>query len=226
MGAVVQNFTSTFFGGGLQSPNMTDRWFINDLAGTPIVSYSFGNGLEVTDQINGLAYSSDGTSTPVFRSNDSAFISFCRTLHCRALMGVPAEINDPSEGAAVVQYVEGTLGFHPYYWGIGNEPQGWTHYGIPWTKWRTTDNSTITPLGYAKLVQRYVSAMRAVDPTMRIIGIESADGGQGYDSQWLDEVAIVDGSNLSAVAIHPYPGGRGAPNSTVSDFYSTLWNPL
>ena len=137
-------------------------------------------------------------------------------------MSVPAEINNTSMDAATVLYIEQTLGFHPDYWAIGNEPQGWTHFNIPWTRWQNSDASNTTPLQYAREVQQIVAAVRGVDPVARFIGIESADGGAWNNSQWLDEVATVDGPNLTALAIHPYPDGMGPLNPTNASFFAGL----
>jgi hypothetical protein len=224
VGGTVANVSASFFAAVVQSPNITDPWFWDRLNATPFSTFLFGNGVEGVDQINGLSYASNGTSMPLYRSNDSDFIHFCEVTHCQSIMGVPAEINNTTEAAATVRFVEETLGYHPAYWTIGNEPQGWTHFGIPWTKWQTGDAVTPTPLQYAQLVQRYVAAMRGADPNIRIIGIESADGGSWFDSPWLDAVAALDGPNLTAVAIHPYPDGVGTAGSNLTGFFASLTN--
>lgn len=224
VGAVVANFTPSFFQVVIQTPNLTSPWLWPLVNATPFTYYYFGGSVEVTDQLTGVAYADNGSALPPTRSNDSNFVAFCRTIHCHAIMSVPAEINNTSMVVATVLYVEQTLGFHPDYWQIGNEPQGWTHYDIPWANWSLADTANVTPLQYARDVQTDVAAMRAVDPGIRIIGIGSADGGAWFDSDWLDTVAAVDGRNLSALAIHPYPGGLGPANPTLAGFYSGLSN--
>ncbi len=120
-----------------------------------------------------------------------------------------------------VQYVEQTLGFHPSYWEIGNEPTAWTHFAIPWDRWSTSDNSTPTPLEYAQMVQKYVLAVRSVDPTAQILGIQS-DAGSPFRSAWFTTLMEIDGPNLSAVAYHSYTGGVGVPGETLPQFFATL----
>lgn len=221
-GAPAGTVASSFFQLDLQTPNLTSPWLPNLLNETPFTYYSFGDAGETTDQVTNTQYAPNGTALPPSKANDSNFVAFCEPIHCHSIMSVPAEINNTTMDAATVAYIEDTLGFHPDYWAIGNEPQGWTHFNIPWTEWQTTDASNITPLAYAREVQRIVLAIRSVDPTARIIGIESADGGSWNNSEWLDEVAAVDGPNLSAVAIHPYPDGTGPTDPTNASFFAGL----
>lgn len=226
IGSPVANLTPAFFQLVLQTPNLTKPWLWASLNATPFHYYEFGNAAEVTDQVNDTTYADNGTVLPPSQSNDSNFVAFCRAVSCHAIMAVPTEIDSPSAAVATVRYVEQTLHFTPEYWMLGGEPQGWTHYGIPWTSWSDSDASTPTPLEYAQEVQRYVSALRAADPGVRLIGIESADGGKWFDSAWLDEVALVDGRNLTALAIHPYPDGIGSSSANLSSFYQSVANPL
>jgi hypothetical protein len=191
---------------------------------TPFVSFRFSPAGEATNQVLSLTYSPNGVPTPVYAETDAEFVTWCRWVSCQATMMVPAEIDNPSEAAATVRYVEQTLHFHPVYWAIGNEPQQWTHWGIHWAKWRSTDHSTPTAEQYALEVQKYVKAMRAVDPKIRIIGIESVVGGS-LGGAWIKDVVAVDGPNLSAIAYHAYPLGSGSGPASLSAFYHALANP-
>ncbi len=226
VGGALGNVTAAFFQLVLQTPNLTQPTLWSTLNATPFDTFQFGNAAEVTNQVTGVPYADNGSALPPTPSNDSNFVRFCRTLHCHAVMAVPAEIDNVSMAVATVRYVEKTLNFTPDDWIVGGEPQGWTHWGIPWTSWRTSDHSAPTPLEYARELQQYVTALRAYDPTIRLIGIESADGGMWYNSSWLYEVALVDGPNLTAVAIHPYPDGVGTAGANLTSFYETLSNPL
>jgi hypothetical protein len=221
-GPVVASVSPSFFQLDIQTPNLTSPWLTSLLNETPFTYYSFGDAGESTNQVTDTAYASNGSVLAPSKSNDTNFIAFCREIHCHSIMSVPAEINNTSMDAATVAYIEDTLGFHPDYWGIGNEPQAWTHYNIPWPEWQPTDASNTTPLAYAREVQQIVLAIRSVDPNARIIGIESADGGSYNNSAWLDEVGAIDGPNLSAVAIHPYPDGTGPTDPTNASFYAGL----
>jgi hypothetical protein len=193
--------------------------------GTPFVSFRFTPQGEATDQIHSVVYNQSGVGSPVYDESDSAFISGCKALDCAATMMVPAEIDNPAEAAATVLYVEKNLSFHPEYWAIGNEPQQWTHWGIPWSQWRPSDHSSPTPMAYALEVQQYVIAMRAADPMAKLIGIESVVGGT-TDAAWFRDLVQVDGPNISAVAYHAYPGGNGSVPGSLANFYGSLSNPV
>lgn len=194
---------------------------------TPFVSFRFAPQGEATDQIHNLTYTptmDGGIAAYSYNETDLQFVDWCRWITCQATMMVPAEIDNASEAAATVRYVEQALGFRPEYWAIGNEPQEWTHWGIPWIDWRPTDDSSPTPMQYALEVQQYVVAMKAVDPTIRIIGIESVLGGT-IESSWFRDLVAIDGANLSAVSYHAYPDGSGSGPGSLAGFFAGLTNP-
>jgi hypothetical protein len=184
---------------------------------TPISTYRFDGGVDTTNQSTDTGYTDLGTT---FTSglDDAGFVTWCRWTHCRAVMGVPAETNNPGAAAATIRYVEQTLGFHPDYWSIGNEPGAWTHYGIPWTKWSVLDHSSCDAVCYAKDVQRLVPVLKKVDPAARIIGIQDSYCG---DDPYLREIVAVDGPNLSAIACHMYPASQFVV-PTLDQFYGAL----
>jgi hypothetical protein len=191
---------------------------------TPLTIFRFTPQGEATNQITGLTYTNSGVADPALGFTDPEFVSWCEWTKCQAVMMVPAEINSTAIAVATVEYVENVLGFHPAYWAVGNEPQEWTHFGIPWAQWQITDESGITPLGYAQLVVRYAQALRAVDPQIRIIGLESAVGGPAAGG-WFQNVSRVAGPYISAIAYHAYPGGNGTAQSTLQSFYAAIGNP-
>ena len=225
IGAPAGQVNSSFFGVNVHVVGYGAISLPTQVSGTPFVSFRFSPQGEATDQIHSITYSQSGVGSPVFEESDSAFVSGCEALGCRATMMVPAEIDNPAEAAATVAYVEQNLSFHPQYWAIGNEPQQWVHWGIPWSQWRPSDDSSPSPMEYALEVQRYVAAIRSVDPSARVIGIESVIGGT-TDAAWFRDVVTVDGPNLSAVAYHAYPGGNGSVSGTPANFDSSLTNPL
>jgi hypothetical protein len=125
----------------------------------------------------------------------------------------------------VVSYTENTLGFHPAYWEIGNEPQLWRQYNYSWKQW-PTQNATLpvnktTPMGYALLVRNYTIAMRAADPTIRIIGLPAAGRPDPYPVEdWVAPVVAIDGPNITGIAYHDYPAGKTV--TTLQNFYAAI----
>jgi PKD repeat protein len=165
-------------------------------------------------------YSDAGQPSKGCALNISALKSWCysTTPHCHAILTLPGENNNSAMDAAVAKWVVQTIGFQPDYWNIGNEPMGWTHYGIPFAKWRTTDNSTPTPLAYAFDVKAAIKAVLAVDPAAKFIGVEAACQ---CNTVWFQDVAKIDGSSIAAIAYHTYPS-LGLTSETLQQFYEPL----
>jgi hypothetical protein len=180
---------------------------------------------DLTDSYNMTANRvyGDGNTWYSPPTNERAFIAWCRSVHCHALLGLPAEIDSPSTAAYEVAYTERTLGFFPDYWEIGNEPALWQHFGVPWSQWTASQKQNATPVPFARLVQRYVAAIHGVDPSARIVGLSGLGSGARGETTWIRAVVGLNGANLSAVAIHVYPAGNtNALTGTLSQFYSSL----
>jgi hypothetical protein len=185
-------------------------------------------GGAVADRYNisaNVIYNDTGTyySPP---TNITTFVQWCRSVGCQAILGLPAEIDEPATAAYYVHYVEQVVGFTPAYWEIGNEPAVWTHYGIPWSKWATTQNLNITPAPYAQLVHDYIAAIRAVDSHAHLVALGGLGTGAWGETTWIQATVGLNGPNLSAISIHVYPaGGPGPLAPTLAQFYWTLDTP-
>lgn len=190
-----------------------------------VVRYVVWPGGAIADRYDAVAnklYSTSGSvSTPT--SNEAQFVAGCRAIGCHAILQVPAEIDQPSVGAAMIKYTLDNLSFTPDYIEIGNEPALWTHFGTPWSNWGSGSSGNATPATYAKVVQQYIIAIRAVDPTARFVGLPGVGQGASPEPAWLSATVQLNGPNLSAVGIHVYPGGSSSPSSpTLSQFYAQL----
>jgi hypothetical protein len=194
------------------------------LRGTPI-SYARWPGGQVgerLDALHGIVYGDQGTTTPA-ASNLSEFVAWCRSTGCRSILQLPLEIDNASYAAQEVGYVTRTLGFEPSYWELGNEPAGWTHFGIPWTMWNTLQNSSPTDVQYAEEVHGYIAAIRAVDASARFLGLGGFGEGAAGVPAWLQELASVDGANLSGYSLHVYPAGNASNvSASLGGFFGTL----
>ncbi len=182
-------------------------------------------GGAVVDRYNVSAntiYNDDGTSY-LPPTNVSEFAQWCRSVSCRAIVGLPAEINDPATAAYYVRYIEQTVGFIPDSWEIGNEPAVWTHFGSSWSTWTVTQNTNATPSGYAQLLHRYIAAIRSVDATAHIVAIGGLGTGAWGETSWIQAAVRSNGPNLSAISIHVYPAGGSTPSAvTTQQFFATL----
>ncbi|WP_432102022.1 cellulose binding domain-containing protein [Streptomyces sp. bgisy091] len=117
----------------------------------------------------------------------------------------------PEEAAGWVRYANVTKDYGAKYWEIGNEIYGNGHYG---SGWEHDDHEDKSPKEYARQVRAYASAMKAVDPTVKIGAVLTTPGewpdgvvGPGDSGDWnhtvLPEVADV----IDFVSVHWYAGG-------------------
>jgi hypothetical protein len=192
---------------------------------TPLTTLRWPGGA-TGDEYNYTAnrlYNNNG-SYYVPPTNESDFIAFCRSVQCDAILQLPGEIDDPSTAAYYVSYTVHTLHFTPAYWEIGNEPALWTHFGIAWTRWTTTQALNATPGSYAAVVHSYIAAIRAVDPQASFIGLSGVGTGGYHETTWIRATVALNGPNLSAVAIHVYPAGGSTTTAspTAATFYASL----
>jgi hypothetical protein len=191
---------------------------------TPFTWFRYGAGSDSCDPRTNLAYNNDGVASVGCAFNLSALKAWCdaRTTPCHVILGLPGENNNSALDAAIAAWIVNVVGLQPDYWSIGNEPTQWTHYGLPWSAWRTSDDRVPTALAYAWDVHAAIAAVRAVDPAARFIGIQAACY---CNSALLTEVAAVDGSEVNAFAYHLYPAPSVTTNETIASYLSPLAGP-
>jgi len=141
----------------------------------------------------------------------------------------------PQEAADWVRYANVTKGYGVKYWEIGNEVYGNGHYGANWETDNHTDKS---PRGYATNFLQYASAMKAVDPTIKIGAVLTTPGywpdgivGSGDSADWNDSVMSVVKNAADFGIFHLYPGGTSEADqltkpatlaSTISQFKADM----
>ena len=115
----------------------------------------------------------------------------------------------PQEAAGWVHYANITKGYGVKYWEIGNEVYGNGYYG---NGWETDDHASKSPATYAQNVIQYASAMKAVDPSIKIGAVVTLPGnwpdsvvGSGDDGDWNKIVLSAAGSAIDFVIVHWYP---------------------
>lgn len=217
IGPLVAHPYGGFWSVVLQGGHLLNSTLAAAFNATPFVLIRYGGGVDESNVSNGCTYTDSGVCGRL-KLNYSNFATFCGWVRCRSILGVPGEPDDPGLAADTVRYVERTIGFTPTFWSIGNEPEAWTHFGIPLPHWRTSDRSTPTGLAYATAVGRLSKAIRSVDPHAEIIGDQDAQTGSVLS--FYRELALLDNGAISAVAFHSYPGRRGPPVPNVAGFLS------
>jgi hypothetical protein len=213
--------TMNFWGANGQIGNVTPTHRVTRLVKeTPLSVFRFGSGMDNTNLTEGITYRTSGAHTPA--TNDLAEDwKFCESLtpKCTFIMQLPGETDSVGDITAAILYLH-SQGIYPQYFAIGNEPEGWIHFGIPWTSWHAKDRSTPTPIQYAQEVQTMIPTIRSLAPGAKIIGVES----QNCDNNsYIQEVALIDGPDITAIACHKYPADSEV-NSTagVQQFYNSL----
>jgi hypothetical protein len=131
------------------------------------------------------------------------------------------------------------------YWEIGNETFGAGYYGggnqyalnyaVPYDGTNRDDHPALSPAAYGQQVNTFVTAMKTVDPTIRVgavLATPPGDYGWSYadlndngvkeanEPYWNDEVLAQSANNIEFVSVHWYPSGSNsqilaAPRTTI-----------
>jgi hypothetical protein len=223
-GTVVRAINASFWGADVtpDRPLGTTETKAWSAAHLTLVRWPGGAFSDRFDVTHNRIYFDDGSYVAADTST-AQFVTWCKSLHCQAIVGLPGELNNASLAKSYVSYIENQLSFHPAFWEIGNEPALWDHFGIRWSHWTSSQEKNATPSTYATMVANYSAAIHAVDPKAKIIGLSGVGTGGHYDRSWITATVRKNGPVLAAVAIHVYPAGLGnVTDPTLSGFFSTL----
>ena len=120
----------------------------------------------------------------------------------------------PQEAAGWVQYANITQGYGVKYWEIGNEVYGNGYYG---SDWEADDHASKSPATYAANVVQYASAMKAVDPSIKVGAVLTLPGNwpdsvvaAGDSADWNKTVLSDAGGAIDFVIVHWYPSPTSA----------------
>ncbi|MEV8065910.1 cellulose binding domain-containing protein [Streptomyces sp. NPDC085995] len=120
----------------------------------------------------------------------------------------------PEEAAGWVRYANVTKKYGAKFWEVGNELYGNGHYG---SGWETDEHADRSPAAYAHGVLDYISAMKAVDPTIKVGAVLTTPGNwpdgvvaDGDAADWNHTVIPLVAGKADFVIVHWYPGGSDA----------------
>lgn len=212
----------TFFGVNIRNDATEPANAGTLLAASGITTLRYPGGIiaERTDLSTNTIYSYSG-GTSAARFGTASFVQLCESIRCHAIIELPVEIDSPSTAAHEVSYVEGTLGFHPAYWELGNEPAGWPCFGAAWSEWGSGCSGGTNPTQFAEVTLAYAQAIRAVDPAAQFIGLGGTGVGSGSNVEWLTPLETTAGHYLAAVSVHSYVDGTSG-GSTLASFFAGL----
>ena len=228
------NLSPLFYGVNIRADSPftnAEAGYLND-TDTLTWRYPGGNIAEVFNYTNGSKW--NGTTNVPVTNSVSNFIARCRSVHCNAILQLPAEINSTSTVTDYVSYVEQTLNFTPKVWEFGNEPSLWTNFARPiptngsdpnwpWANWGPTGGTNATPSTYAAIVPAIIQAIRLVDPSTPIDPLGGVGGGSANDSVWVYAVMKAAQQSASYISIHSYLGDPQAASNN-SSFYRPVYN--
>ena len=183
------------------------------VAATPATYVRFPGGLlsEELNYTSGVITAINGAQSKVSTST-AEFVAACKQIGCHAIMQLPGEIDSPATAAYDASYVVHTLDYQPAYWEIGNAPSGWTHFGVPWSEWKSKKGPTVTPEDFANEVHAYIAAVLKVDSSAKFLALGAGMGTPDYAKAWVEELVSVDGHQISGITVHSYiQGGPSKP---------------
>lgn len=196
----------------------TTTWSVNYWQWLP----AFGDDITGTDTLVAAlepgvmrigGYNNDAnTPQPFDNAQLDKAVAYARAIGAEPLLQVPhladtsGQPPTPATAAAMVTYANVTMGYGIKYFSVGNEPDLYADQG-------SLTDSTLpaipgyTAADYCASVSDFVAAMKAVDPTIKIVGPDLAykyQAGNGtYD--WLTPILTTCGDLFDVISIHRYP---------------------
>ncbi len=215
---------SAFWGVNIAAAQKFTTTDAANVAATPAKYLRFPGGVlgEEYNYTSGVLTSDSGGGTKTADTSVQEFITSCQSIHCHAILQLPAEIDQPKTAAYYASYVVNTLHFKPSYWEIGNAVQSWSHFDTPWSQWGTTSKTHINATLFAQELAKYITAVRAVVPGARIIALGLGMGHPNNDLEYITDVARVDGKNISGVSMHSYTSGSAPAHPTWAQLLANL----
>lgn len=168
-------------------------------------------------------------NTPT-ESEIDMLMSFCKQWGAEPFINVRLVDSTPAEAAEMVRYINIEKKYNVRFWGIGNEPDLFpTQVAM-----KRPDYS---PEQFASDWRLFAQAMKAVDPSIQLIGPEvsqfisnpTAEYGQKY-SDWLVAFLKTNADLVDIVSVHRYPFPKsmlgGAPTKEELRANAAEWDVL
>jgi hypothetical protein len=200
-----------------RKPRMT-TWSVNYWQWAP----SYGDYVTGTDALIAAVhpavmrvggYNNDAnTPDPFGDAQLDTAVAYARAIGAEPLIQVPRLANPdgtpptPDDAAAMVRYANVTKAYAIKYFSVGNEPDLYDAQGLP-TDATKPAIPGYTAADFCAATRAYVTAMKAVDPTIQIVGPDLAYKYQigNASNDWLSPILESCGDLFDVVAIHRYP---------------------
>jgi hypothetical protein len=222
LNGVVANDTPDFWGAFVDGTSVTADESAA-LNATPIHYLRFGaNQIDEENWSTSCLYvpGPTGGVCDAEQENPLAFATLCKeNLDDFCELGLPAEINSPSTDTFLMHWLaKHDGGWWPNCWSIGNEPQDWSDFNVPWSSWTTLTSSSATPQQFALDALNVTDAVRNADPGACIVGLES-NGNPSMISTWLQPL-LTTVHNLTQLAYHINPSDGHCDSQTLASWLS------
>jgi hypothetical protein len=151
-------------------------------------------------------------------------IAYARAIGAEPVLQVPlvrdasGEPPTAATAAAMVTYANVTRGYHVRYFSIGNEPDLYASQGAPGDPTRGAIPN-YEPADYCSSARDDVAAMKAVDPTIQILGPDLASHYRPPTADWLTPILQGCGDLFDVISVHriPFGAGGGTLDQTTAD---------
>lgn len=143
------------------------------------------------------------------------FVDQIGTEGADVMINVNLRDGTPEQAAELVRYVNIEKGYGVNYWAIGNEP---TLFGEELKITGRADDYDTEQ--FNREYRQFAEAMRAVDPTIKLIGpelhqyqpVEDSNPKDSSGRDWMIEFLKANGDIVDVVSFHRYPLPGGSPN--------------
>jgi hypothetical protein len=217
----------------------TTTWSVNYWQWMP----SYGDDVTGTDALMAPlkvgtmrvgGYNNDANTADPF--DDAAFdhaVAYARAIGAEPIIQVPLLADTTGQrptaatAAAMVSYANLTKGYGLKYFSLGNEPDLYSTQGLPADPTMPALPG-YSPADYCTTATAYVAAMKAVDPSIKIVGPDLSWKYQaGTANDWLTPILTGCGNLFDVVAIHRYPfeamqATRAAAAADAATFRTTV----
>ncbi len=121
----------------------------------------------------------------------------------------------PAQAAAEVRFADVTHHYGIKYWEIGNEQYGDGEYQH--NAWEENFRSKLGPAAYAKNSLKFIQAMRAADPAIKIGVVATIPGvwPSGLKPYWDRTMLPIVAKHINFVVLHWYPNDAPVSNSVL-----------
>jgi hypothetical protein len=154
------------------------------------------------------------------------FIGFAKQMGAIPTVSVRLRDGTPEAAAELVRYANKQMGYGIVYWSIGNEP----------TLYEAQSGSSYDTVRFNQDWRKIAEAMKAVDPTIKLMGPELHQWGTSLETtpkdsagrDWMTEFLKANGDLVDVITVHRYPLWTSGRAVTIDEMRKNTqeWGPM